>query len=196
MIICKNICKNYENKIVLENINYCIGETGIYSLIGTSGCGKTTLSRIIMKLEKQSSGTLHYSKKVEFSTLFPENRLIPNLNAFKNINYVLNDKDKTNEILNKLELYEDRNKYPIELSNGMKRRVALGRALGYKSDILVLDEPYNGLDHRLRDIITDIFIEESRKKAILLIDHNTDIVKVISTDILDLSKKGEKKNVF
>lgn len=191
MIICKNIYKSYGEKSVLENIDYNIEERGIFSIIGPSGCGKTTLSRIIMKLEKESSGEIIYNKKIGFSAVFPEDRLIPNLDAFNNIDYVLKNRKKTDRLLKIVELYDDRYKYPIELSNGMKRRVSIARALGYESELLVLDEPYNGLEQRLKEKFTDIFIEESKKRAVLLMDHNTDLVNSISNNILDLSNKGK-----
>lgn len=184
MIVCKNLTKKFNDKIIFENLDYYIGNKGIYSITGSSGCGKTTLSRIIMKLEEYSSGNIIYDKNIVFSAMFPENRLIPNLSALDNINYVLMDKDRSKKILELMKMKKDEDKLPRELSNGMKRRVALGRALGYESDLLVLDEPFNGLDDKLKEYIGNLLIEESKKRSILLIDHDINLLKSISKDIL------------
>ncbi|QQK08667.1 ATP-binding cassette domain-containing protein [Miniphocaeibacter halophilus] len=188
MIECKNISKEFNKKILFKDLNFKIGSRGIYSIIGPSGCGKTTLARIIMGLEELTSGVIEYSKKIKFSTVFPENRLIPNLNTFQNINYVVNNKNRTRELLKTIEMENDGNKYPKELSNGMKRRVSFARGFGYKSDLFVLDEPFNGLDLKLKNKIIELLKDDSTKRAILLIDHDIETIRKISKEVLELDK--------
>ncbi|HHX68091.1 MAG: ATP-binding cassette domain-containing protein [Miniphocaeibacter sp.] len=188
MIECKNISKEFNKKILFKDLSFKIGNRGIYSIIGPSGCGKTTLARIIMGLEELTAGVIEYSKKIKTSTVFPENRLIPNINAFQNINYVINNKNKAEDLLKIIDMENDGNKYPNELSNGMKRRVSFARGFGYKSDLFVLDEPFNGLDKKLKNKIVELLKEDSTKRAILLIDHDVETIRKISEEVLELGK--------
>lgn len=149
-----NISKSYGEKKVLRNLTLEIHTGTITVLRGASGCGKTTLLKILAGLEKQDSGTVELSGKI--SMVFQENRLLPWLTALENVAAVSN-KRTASKYLDLVGLGDNEDKFPEELSGGMCRRLAIARALSYGGDILILDEPFTGLDSELKTKISDLF---------------------------------------
>lgn len=175
-----NITKKYGDEIVFENFNHEFCDKKISCVLGSSGCGKTTLLNII-------SGLTEYSGSVEgvkgdISYIFQEPRLIENLTVFDNIDYVLRKKitDKNeryatiNKFLSLVELDEWHNKYPKQLSGGMSQRVSMARAFAYPSSVLLMDEAFKGLDVALKTRLIKVFLKlwEADKRTTVMVTHD------------------------
>ena len=186
MIECKKISKAFGKTIVLKDFDYIVGETGLYTVTGPSGRGKTTLARLIMGLERPDSGEILYKEGIRISPVFPENRLIPTLTCLENVEYAAKDKAKSQEMLHHLKLAGWEDAYPGQLSSGMKRRVALARALAYEGNILILDEPFAGLDAALKSYVLELLLYHGKTMPVLLFSLEVALVKPVSHHFLDL----------
>lgn len=138
----ENITKRFGEKLVLDNIS-CIFDDGIFCVTGPSGCGKTTLLRIIAGLEIPDSGVVSETGKI--SVMFQEDRLFPWMTAVENAS-AGSDSASAEKALRALGLEQSFRDFPETMSGGMRRRVALARAVAAGGDLLLLDEPFNGLD--------------------------------------------------
>lgn len=161
MILIKNVVCAYEGKTVLNGLNLTLPDTGAIAVTGASGSGKTTFLRLLAGLVKPASGSVEGLSGKRVSMVFQEDRLLPWRNALENVTLVCGDEELARETLSRLELSDALNKRPDELSGGMRRRVALARALCYGGDILILDEPFKGLDDALKirvaEAVRDVF---------------------------------------
>lgn len=168
------ISKNYGDKCVLNGYSavYRTGET--YTLREASGWGKTTLFRIISGLEKCDAGEITITGKsggTKLSYLFQEDRLCEDYNAVKNVALVCGSEKKARSILLRLLNEEDLDKAVKELSGGQKRRVAIARAYSIKSDIILLDEPFNGLDDQNKQAVKTFMEEEGKGRITIVASH-------------------------
>lgn len=165
--ICLN--KAYENQKVLENFSasYETGET--YYLTWKSGCGKTTLFRLLCGLEKPQSGEI--KKSGTFGVVFQEDRLCEEYSALRNVEMVMGDTKRAREALLKLLNEEDITKPCNTLSGGMKRRVALVRAMESECDYLLLDEPFIGMDITTRKRAEQYIEETSNNRLMIIATH-------------------------
>ena len=188
-----DISKQYNNEMILENFSMKFIKNKITVLLGPSGCGKTTLLNIISGIDKNYSGEVLLNVK-EVSYIFQEYRLIPWLTVYENVDFVLKsymEKDERNKVIIKylklVNLYEHKNKYPGELSGGMQRRVAIARAFAYKSELLLMDEPFVGLDKDLKQKIIKEFLQlwKYDKRTIILVTHDMDEANSMGDDIID-----------
>jgi len=161
-----------KNSSLLNNISTSANK-GILQITGESGKGKTTLLKIIAGILKPDRGEVNtFNKKI--AIVFQENRLIPWMNMLENIKFVMGNNypdDKINDLISKMELNDSENKYPHELSGGMCRRAAIARALASEPDILLLDEPLNGLDSDLADKIMKIISGKMKNGLTVLVSH-------------------------
>ncbi|MGL4791442.1 MAG: ATP-binding cassette domain-containing protein [Anaerotignaceae bacterium] len=167
-----NVTKGFDKKI-LDNISITFPEGKTTVIYGPSGCGKTTILNVILGLTKVDSGLVNIPKNTKFSTVFQEDRLLNSINVLENLMAVNNNKEWCVEISKKVELLEDLYKYPKELSGGMKRRLAIARAMAYNGDVYILDEPSKGLDVGLRKRITLTLKEALEGKTTILVTHNS-----------------------
>lgn len=185
MIEIRNLCKSYENKKVYEHLNLQIAEGQITYLLGASGFGKTTLLRILAGLEGYDEGEIVGLHGKRISYVFQEDRLMPWLTVEENICYVLKGLDKKEQekrllwSLGLMKLEAERRSNVQALSGGMKRRVAIARAIVYDSEILLLDEPFKGLDDRLkREIIEQLTSYwQEKKQTVLIVGHDSALAK-------------------
>lgn len=146
------------------------------AILGPSGSGKTTLLRVMCALED-------YEGEIEipsFTAAFQEPRLIPWLNAKDNLSLVLGDQ-QAELWLERVGLSEDREKYPKELSGGMCQRLSLARALGAPGELLILDEPFSGIDLGRKDELKKLIL---KKERLLLITHNPEDALDLCDEIL------------
>ncbi len=176
----KDLCKSYENHKVLYNFSMNFIKNKITVITGPSGCGKTTLLNIIGGIEKDYNGQM-ISPNNSISYIFQEDRLLPHLTVYENIAFVLKStmgKEDMNTIINKyldmVKLSEYKHKLPNKLSGGMKRRVAIARAFAYKSSLLLMDEPFKGLDDKLKMEIIDEFLKlhKEDRRTVILVTHD------------------------
>ncbi len=191
-IILKNITKKFDTEAVLDNFSCEIDENT--AIMGPSGKGKTTLLRIISGLTESDSGTIKFSRNPTFSVVFQEDRLFSDFSAIENVSVVVSKKTpkkevqtRASELLSQLLISpEEQNKAVKDFSGGMKRRVAIARALAADHDILILDEPYKGLDEHTRAVCAEVIKKYSEDKLVLMVTHDkteaeiTGINKIIS----------------
>lgn len=139
---------SYGSKPILQDFSLRFPQQGITALCGPSGCGKTTLLRILGGLETLQSGAVTGIAAQDAAFLFQENRLLPWRTAAQHITDVLprNERGSANKWLEIVELSAEKSMYPSELSGGMGRRLALARCLALGSRLLLLDEPFAGID--------------------------------------------------
>lgn len=185
-----NLSKRFGKKILFDKFNFELSENGIVAIKGKSGCGKTTLMRIIAGLDRKYSGKIEYGNIKMISYVFQEPRLLPSCNALENVALPLGDTEEAKETaklwLTKLGLKDDLNTYPDELSGGMKMCVAIARAFAYDGDILLLDEAFNGIDADRTKAIMDMVIEYSKKKPCIVITHNQEQLDYLQCKIVNL----------
>ncbi len=176
MLIAKNISKSYE-KIVLDNFSYTFPEKGLILIRGASGCGKTTLLRILAGLEKADGGELKIPQDFKVSCVFQEPRLVPHLSVLNNVLLVKKDKDKAlaMQYLNALGLEKDAHKMPRELSGGMRLRAAVARSLYYGGNFYLWDEPTKELDPENRANISKIIRELAMDACIVVVTHDPEL---------------------
>ncbi len=165
-IECIHLDKAYGEKTVLVDFSakYKMGET--YYITWKSGSGKTTLFRLLCGLEKAQRGEI--KKDGSFGVMFQEDRLCEEYSALRNVEMVVGDTKRATEALLKLLEKEDIMKPCSTLSGGMKRRVALVRAMESECDYLLLDEPFTGMDFVTRRVAQQ-YIEERRKGRLIII---------------------------
>lgn len=173
----------------LDRVNLDIKENSFVTIVGKSGCGKTTLLRILSGLEEKSDGEIQFIsnngeiKNPKVSVVFQEPRLMPWLTIKDNMKFSmikLKDRktidEKVDYHLELLDLKKFSDAYPSQISGGMAQRVSLGRTLCYDPDIILMDEPLSALDvynrRNLQDEIKKIF--DSYKKTIVFITHDID----------------------
>lgn len=185
-----NLSKKFGKKILFDKFSLEIAECGILAIKGNSGCGKTTLMRIIAGLDKKYTGKIEYGNIKKISYVFQEPRLLPGCTALENVALPLGDTEEAKETakmwLTKLGLEEDLDTYPDELSGGMKMRVAIARAFAYDGDLLLLDEAFNGIDADRTNAIMDMVIEYSNKKPCIVITHNQDQLDYLKCKIVNI----------
>ncbi len=197
MIILENIKKSFSGKLLFD-IPYLSLETGFTCLSGASGCGKTTLGRIISSLEKPDSGIVQ-GMSGSPTVLFQESRLLPTLSAYDNIKVVCRTeggKALAKELLARLLFTEeDMKKLPHELSGGMARRVSIIRAVVFAHEqggsFVLLDEPFTGLDPDTRIIAADVLKEYMRDKTVLVITHDCEECALLGGRNIEFSSINE-----
>lgn len=191
----KNLNKAFGKNPVLVNLNMNFPKNKITVITGPSGCGKTTLLNIMSGIEKQDSGEVLMSDK-SISYIFQEDRLLPHFTVYQNIAFVLKSTMTPTEMKPVIEKYlalvklmEAKDKYPSQLSGGMKRRVAIARAFAYKSRLLLMDEPFKGLDDKLKKEIIEEFLRIYRedKRTVILVTHDMEEAKLLGENIYDLT---------
>lgn len=184
MVELKNIFVSFDEKTVLHNFLYTFPENGVVLITGPSGCGKTTLLRVLTGLIKPDSGVVNICGK-SISVVFQEDQLVPTLTALQNVEIVSN-KSSAIKWLDQLKLSDAKDKYPTELSGGMKRRVALARALSFGGDILLLDEAFSGIDDELAEEIIRNVCEEYNDKLIIAVTHRPELFSSVKHTICPL----------
>lgn len=186
MIEIKNFSKSYPGTVIYDNFNLSLEKGKITCLLGSSGCGKTTLLNAI-------AGLINYEgeiPKLKCSYIFQTPQLVPNLTVFGNLLLVCKEEQKIYDMLKRVGLEEKANSYPIRLSGGEAQRVAIARAFLYKSDILLMDEPLASLDLKRKKQIIDLFFEIWKEdgRAVLAVTHDVDEAAAIAQRILVLSE--------
>ena len=190
-IIITDLCKTFDDNEVLKNVNITLKDNSIYCLMGTSGIGKTTLLRILMGLEHADSGSISGIDIKSISCMFQEDRLIHDLSAIDNVRIVLRGKNNRDEISNNLLsiLPDDSLDMPVSsLSGGMKRRVALARELSYPGKLIILDEPFTGLDKDTKLNVIDYILKMRNNRTLLITTHGTDDANLLGAEIIKLDK--------
>jgi iron(III) transport system ATP-binding protein len=186
----QNICHSYGDVAVLDNVSLVVEPGDVMCLLGPSGSGKTTLLRIVAGIEQQSSGRVLFDEREiagpnEFlppekrgiGLVFQDYALFPHLTILGNVKFGLDKlsakeaEHQARQVLARVGLEPLAKEYPHALSGGEQQRVALARALAPRPGILLMDEPFSGLDSRLRESVRDetlAILRESRATAIMV----------------------------
>lgn len=186
----ENINKTYQAKngeiVALKDISFEVEEGEYVSIIGPSGCGKSTLLSIIAGLEQKTSGQISLDKKIGY--MLQKDNLLEWRTILNNVLFGLEvqkaktkeNKEYVLELLKKYGLYEFKDKYPNQLSGGMRQRVALIRTLAIKPKILLLDEAFSALDYQTRLMVTNDIYKILKNEEITAIMVTHDISEAIS----------------
>lgn len=177
MLEVRELCVRFDGRAVLDRFSLTLPLEGITALSGPSGCGKTTLLRVICGLQRPDSGTVSGVDPRETALLFQENRLLPWRSVEQHITDLFpHGQGQAAPWLALVELKGEEKKLPHELSGGMQRRLALARALALGGKLLVLDEPFTGLDAALSGRI----FERIRRLGtpVLLISHEPGVLQL------------------
>ncbi|MBN1039208.1 ABC transporter ATP-binding protein [Clostridium sp. ZS1] len=202
----KNLSKAYNNEIVFERFNLILENSKVNCIVGKSGCGKSTLLNMLAGILKFDDGEISGITKNEVSYIFQEDRLIEWLTVEENLIFALKKyydklelKEKIKSILSLLGLEDVKNKYPEELSGGMKQRVNIARAFGKPSKIILMDEPFKSLDYTLKYKIIDEFknIMLNENRTVVLVTHDVDEAIYFNGNIIILGERPVKiKGIF
>ncbi len=196
---------NQDNYIMVNGLSFKIDDGDFISIIGASGCGKSTIFRLINGLEKPQSGKILVNGRdineiKNYSAYMPQKDLLfPWLTIKKNVSLPMElqgiskeeIEKKSYEILKDVGLSEYCNKYPKDLSGGMKQRVSFARTLLTGSELLLLDEPFSALDFLTRISLQEWLLKEWKKykKTILFVTHDVEEAIFISKKIFLITQK-------
>ena len=172
MLKLENLTVEYQKKKIFENLSISFEDGKITAITGRSGIGKTTLLRVLCDLKKPSGGKVlsSYSRP---AYIFQEPRLFPWMTALENVLCVCGDEEKARYYLGRLLPDEAAHeKYPHELSGGMKQRVSIARALAYEPDLLLMDEPFRGLDPETKEETVAFLLDSLRGKTVITVTHD------------------------
>lgn len=187
----QNLIRAFDDRPVVDDVSFSVSAGQVACLLGPSGCGKSTTLRIIAGVDMQDSGSIFVDGKLVCDTAFripPERRaiglmfqdfaLFPHLPVSENVAFGLKGDFRANrarvcDLLERVDMSRHVDSYPHELSGGEQQRVALARALAPKPRVLLMDEPFSGLDERLRDGIRDetLSLLKEEGTAVLLVTH-------------------------
>jgi cell division transport system ATP-binding protein len=211
MIEFKNVSKLYNDCAALDGVTFSIKPKEFVSVVGRSGAGKTTLLKMLLKEEEPTEGEIivdgidvsklkkHdipvYRRKI--GSIFQDFKLLPNKTAYENIAFAMEAAGRTEQeisvdvpqILNLVELSDKANNFPAQLSGGEKQRVAIGRALVHKPDILMADEPTGNLDPlHTWDIIRLLCRINELGTTVILATHDREIINALGKRVISFDK--------
>ncbi|MBF2027695.1 MAG: ATP-binding cassette domain-containing protein [Oscillatoriales cyanobacterium C42_A2020_001] len=216
-LVIENLVKSYPTPtgdpfVVLDGINLTLHENEFVSLIGHSGCGKSTLLKMVAGLERATSGLITLEGKeirkpgADRMMVFQHYGLLPWLTVRENVRLAVDEvldglshaekKDLVNAHLAMVNLTAAANKYPDEISGGMKQRVGIARALAIRPKLLLMDEPFGALDAltrgKLQRQVLDIW--ENNRQTVLMVTHDVDEALYMSDRIVMLTN-GPNANI-
>lgn len=184
-IIINNISKSFGDKKVLSGFSEVIPHGKTTVIMGESGCGKTTLVNIIMGLEQLDGGEISGIPE-KISAVFQDDLLCEDFSSVSNIRAITGrgiTKKKIAEALELLELTDKDIRRPVrELSGGMKRRVAIARAILADSELIIMDEPFKGLDEGTRRKTIDFVLRETENRTLIVITHSPEEAELLVSD--------------
>ena len=217
----RNLRRTFDGRAVVDGVSLSIMPGQVTCLLGPSGCGKSTTLRMIAGVEMQDSGEIYVDGKLICDTVFrvpPERReiglmfqdfaLFPHLSVADNVAYGLRGsraekRARVEELLARVDLLDFIDGYPHQLSGGEQQRVALARALAPRPRIMLMDEPFSGLDNRLRDGIRDetLSLLKEEDTAVLLVTHEPDEAMRMADEIAlmrdgKIVQQGAPYNVY
>lgn len=184
-----NVTKRFGEKTVLQNFSLRAPENRVLCLFGPSGCGKTTILRLLAGLLAPDGGQVIRDRRLRYSFLFQEDRLLPWAGALKNLTTVGIPPTAAREALAQVGLSAEEAALPENLSGGMRRRLAIARAAAYGGDYFFLDEPLRGLDEATALRALDCLRGAMRGKGALLITHNPEEARLLADEVIELSEE-------
>ena len=227
MLSLEDINHQYDSAFSVKNINIDVPEGKVVSLLGPSGCGKSTILRLVAGLEKPQSGSIRINGECVASDrhftppeargvgfVFQDYALFPHMTVAQNIAYSLDGathlslssgakSKRIQETLKQVYLTDCASAYPYMLSGGQQQRVALARAIAPEPKLILLDEPYAGLDSRLREEIRDDVLHMLKRvgATVLLVTHDSEEAMFMSDSIYvmkngDIQQSGDPEDLY
>ena len=194
-IVFHDVSKSFGDVHVLESFSATFSEGSRTFIMGPSGCGKTTLLRLAMGLEKPTQGSVQAPKRI--SAVFQENRLLDVFTPRVAVEMTAakgTGRKEIDECLTALGLGKDLARPVKDFSGGMKRRVSIARALLAAGDVLVLDEPFTGLDDGTREEVAAVILRYLRGRTLLAVTHDEKDAALFDAEILYLAPSKEADN--
>ena len=195
-LLVQNLCKQFGDKAVLEDINFSMQSGEFVTFVGSSGCGKSTLLRLIAGLDHPSGGRIQVDGSPvegpgpDRGMVFQKYSLYPWLNAADNVAFGMrlqgmtsaDVRNRTAYFLEVVGLQDAATKLPRELSGGMQQRVAIARALATNPSVLLLDEPFGALDLQIRETMQEFLLQLWQRTGltVLLITHDVEEALVLA----------------
>ena len=217
----RNIVRRFEGRTVVDDVSLKVMPGQVTCLLGPSGCGKSTTLRIIAGVDRQDSGEIYEDGALicdashsvppedrSIGLMFQDFALFPHLTVAQNVGFGLRNRGpartaRVNELLERVGLSTYHDHYPHELSGGEQQRVALARALAPRPKIMLMDEPFSGLDDRLRDDIRDetLAVLKEEGAAVLLVTHEPAEAMLMADEIAlmrggRIVQKGAPYNIY
>ncbi|MCI6014271.1 MAG: ABC transporter ATP-binding protein [Coprobacillus sp.] len=197
----KTFCNENKELLVIDNMNFKVEKGEIIAITGPSGCGKSTILNLISKLEEPTYGKVTVDGEIGY--MFQHDHLFNYRNVYQNVILGLEIKkehknqnllNEVNRLINTYGLSEFKNRYPNELSGGMRQRVALIRTLAVNPDILLLDEPFAALDYQTKlNVIDDIHeIIKREERTTIIVTHDISEAISIADKVIVLSKRPSR----
>lgn len=184
-----NISKCFGEKQVLKDVTITLEKGRTYCIMGPSGSGKTTLINILLGIIKPDSGRIEGLEDKKRSAVFQEDRLIDHWDAVKNVQLVCNSNITEAMIhahLEEVSLSDYEGKLVSSFSGGMRRRVAIVRAILSLKDLILMDEPFKGLDSSLKQQVIRYIKEHTKNKTLIVITHDQEDVTLLQAELLML----------
>ena len=223
MIAFNNVTKLYNGNTVLEDITFKISPGEFVSIVGKSGAGKSTIVRLLIGEERPSKGRIFFGSsevnklgpkelpplRRQMGIIFQDFKLLPRKTAYENVAFALEVEGRVQteieelvpQVLDIVGLYDQQQKFPHELSGGMKQRVAIARALVHRPDVIIADEPTGNLDPvNTWDIINLLLKINELGTTLVLATHNKEIINKITKRVVTLDSgrviKDEEKGRY
>lgn len=204
-IVVENLTKTYGNLLVLDRINFTVRPGELLSIVGPTGCGKTTFMNTLAKLTETTSGSIRIHgqeadpRKHNIAYVFQESTSLPWRTVRDNIGFGMEvknlphkeKKERLEHILELVGLTDCADLYPNQISASMEQRLAVARAFATNPDLLLMDEPYGQLDVKLRYHLEDELVNlwEKLKITVVFVTHNIEEAVYLADRILVLSNK-------
>jgi NitT/TauT family transport system ATP-binding protein len=189
MIAARGLTVHLGGRVVLDSLDLDVPDDGVVAVMGPNGCGKTTLGRVLLGLVEPTAGSVRGLGGPR-AAVFQEDRLCEHLDAVANVRLVLPHDVGAVEVageLHALGLSEDSLGCPVrELSGGQRRRVSIARALLAEADLMVLDEPFTGIDVTARDRVLARVARAGAGRSVVLITHDRDDAVRLGATVVDL----------
>jgi len=207
-VLVQDLTKKFGDLLVLDKINFEIKKGELVSIVGPTGCGKTTFLNCMSKLTETTSGDIYIDgevadpKKHNLAFVFQEPTALPWLTVAQNVAYGMKTKhtpkkeleERLKYILDLVGLSDTADLYPNQVSASMMQRIAVARAFAVNPDLLLMDEPYGQLDVKLRFYLEDELVKlwQALKSTVLFVTHNIEEAVYVAERILVLSPKPTK----
>lgn len=188
-IILQGISKSFSDLNVLSDLTVKMTYAEITCIMGPSGSGKTTLLNLLLGLSKPDCGSIHGLDGKPLAAVFQEDRLCEQFDAIENVKLASSNKLSNQRIMEefqKVRLTDYENKPVNQLSGGMKRRVAIIRAILADTEILIMDEPIKGLDAELKQVVLKYIKNATKGKTVIMVTHDLEEAQILGANIIEM----------